>query len=577
MSSSRRPCSPPRSSCSPTTSPSTAAPTWTSRATWRRASPSSDDGAPGRSPGRGRRTPLFAGGHRHQGDRRAAPQDRRLPFRDRGGRPLPALPAEALRPRAGLLRGERVLRRLPHDLRGRHQVDDGGQRGLPPVQRRRVGLPARAARGGRAPPCARCARDRGRARRHGALLRRQARGARACGRRGGGRLGRLLCRARAAAPPRAWGKRGGGGHLGQRAGGRGAGAARAPRPGGRRPLGRDPRPARHDPDRGGTGPLPARARARARDAGGAGHPARADREPALGASRPRRGAERLRRGGRGGRPGRDCPAGARRARRAPRPRGTGPTPRCRPRLCSEGWAPPGTPSIIPKGGVPPPPGPDAPPGDIGGRGPVFPPRAGRGGVRVRAGQTEGAVALARLAGFAPAGVICEILREDGTMARLPDLEEFAARHDLKIATIAELIEYRSRHDSLVHRTAEARITTRHGGDFRALVYTTDVDEGEHLVLAKGDIRADEPTLVRTHLEYLPGDVFGYRERDTRSLLQKAMERIAAEGKGVILYLRRDARGLDLFSEPRTDSARAPTTAPRAPWLPHLLRCRARPQ
>ena len=197
---------------------------------------------------------------------------------------------------------------------------------------------------------------------------------------------------------------------------------------------------------------------------------------------------------------------------------------------------------------------------------VFPLRARRGGVLVRAGQTEGAVDLARLAGFAPAGVICEILRDDGTMARLPDLEEFAARHNVKIATIADLIEYRSRHDSLVHRTAEARITTRHGGDFRALVYTTDVDEGEHLVLAKGDIRADEPTLVRTHLEYLPGDVFGYRERDTRSLLQKAMERIAAEGKGVILYLRRDGRGLDLFSEARADSARAPSTALGASWL-----------
>src|SRR2546428_7334854 len=213
--------------------------------------------------------------------------------------------------------------------------------------------------------------------------------------------------------------------------------------------------------------------------------------------------------------------------------------------------------------------PDATPADIVSPGHVFPLRARRGGVLVRAGQTEGAVDLARLAGFAPAGVICEILRDDGTMARLPDLEEFAARHNVKIATIADLIEYRSRHDSLVHRTAEARITTRYGGDFRALVYTTDVDEGEHLVLAKGDIRADEPTLVRTHLEYLPGDVFGYRERDTRSLLQKAMERIAAEGKGVILYLRRDARGLDLFSEPRTDSVRAPSTALGASWLPNF--------
>jgi 3,4-dihydroxy 2-butanone 4-phosphate synthase/GTP cyclohydrolase II len=203
--------------------------------------------------------------------------------------------------------------------------------------------------------------------------------------------------------------------------------------------------------------------------------------------------------------------------------------------------------------------------DIVTPGHVFPLRARRGGVLVRAGQTEGAVDLARLAGFAPAGVICEILREDGTMARLPDLEAFAAQHDLKITTIAELIEYRSRHDSLVHRTAEARIATRYGGDFRALVYTTDIDDAEHLVLVKGDIRPDEPVLVRPHLEYLPGDVFGYRERDTRSLLQKAMERIAAEGKGVILYLRRDGRGLDLFSTGQGDSARAPSTS-LASWL-----------
>ncbi len=208
---------------------------------------------------------------------------------------------------------------------------------------------------------------------------------------------------------------------------------------------------------------------------------------------------------------------------------------------------------------------DATPADVVTPGHVFPLRARRGGVLVRAGQTEGAVDLARLAGFVPAGVICEILREDGTMARLADLEDFAARHGLKITTIADLIEYRSRHDSLVHRRAEARITTRHGGDFRALVYTTDVDEAEHLVLVKGDIRPDEPVLVRPHLEYLPGDVFAYRERDTRSLLQKAMERIAAEGKGVILYLRRDGRGLDLFSSGQGDSARAPSTA-LASWL-----------
>src|SRR5213083_468969 len=137
---------------------------------------------------------------------------------------------------------------------------------------------------------------------------------------------------------------------------------------------------------------------------------------------------------------------------------------------------------------------DATSADIVSPGHVFPLRARRGGVLVRAGQTEGAV----------------------EMARLPDLQEFAARHDLKITTIAALIEYRSRYDSLVHRSAEARIATRHGGDFRALVYTTDIDDAEHLVLVKGDIRPEEATLVRPHLEYLPGDVFGYRERDTRS-------------------------------------------------------------
>jgi 3,4-dihydroxy 2-butanone 4-phosphate synthase/GTP cyclohydrolase II len=204
--------------------------------------------------------------------------------------------------------------------------------------------------------------------------------------------------------------------------------------------------------------------------------------------------------------------------------------------------------------------PDAGATDVVTPGHVFPLRARRGGVLVRTGQTEGAVDLARLAGFSPAGVICEIMRDDGTMARLPDLQEFAARHSLKIATIADLIHYRSRHDSLVHRTAEARITSRYGGEFRTLVYTTDVDDGEHLVLVKGDIRPDEPTLVRPHVEYMPGDVFGYRERDTRSLLHRAMERIAAEGRGVVLYLRRERRGLDIFSAQTGDGGTGPSTS-----------------
>ena len=209
---------------------------------------------------------------------------------------------------------------------------------------------------------------------------------------------------------------------------------------------------------------------------------------------------------------------------------------------------------------------DATPGDIVTPGHVFPLRARRGGVLVRAGQTEGAVDLARLADLAPAGVICEIMRDDGSMARLPDLEGFARKHGLKIATIADLIAYRSAHDKLVHCVAEAPLSTSYGGQFRALVYTTDIDDNEHLVLVKGDVTGPEPVLVRPHLEYLPGDIFAYAPRDTRTLLHRAMERIAAEDRGVILYLRRSGRGLDLFDVPEGASRQAPSTgfaAPRA--------------
>ena len=203
--------------------------------------------------------------------------------------------------------------------------------------------------------------------------------------------------------------------------------------------------------------------------------------------------------------------------------------------------------------------PDASPSDVVTPGHVFPLRARRGGVLVRAGQTEGVVDMARLAGLAPAGVICEIMREDGSMARLADLEEFAREHDLKIATIADLIAYRSQHDRLVHCVAEAPLPTRYGGDFRALVYRTDIDDNEHLVLVKGDVGGDEPVLVRPHLEYLPGDLFGYAQRDTRGLLHGAMERIAAEGRGVILYLRRNGRGLDVLNVPEGGAPGAPST------------------
>jgi len=203
------------------------------------------------------------------------------------------------------------------------------------------------------------------------------------------------------------------------------------------------------------------------------------------------------------------------------------------------------------------------PSDLVSPGHVFPLRARRGGVLVRTGQTEGSVDLARLAGLKPAGVICEIMKDDGTMARFADLERFAAVHNLKIATVAELIQYRLRHDSLVHRIAEARLPTRFGGDFRAVVYGSDVDGGEHLALVRGTITPEVPTLVRTHAEYLPGDVFGYARRDTGSVLQRAMQVIAAEDRGVILYLRREAHGMDVFAgnDGQTQLQSAPSTNP----------------
>jgi len=191
---------------------------------------------------------------------------------------------------------------------------------------------------------------------------------------------------------------------------------------------------------------------------------------------------------------------------------------------------------------------DARPEDFIVPGHVFPLRARRGGVLVRTGQTEGSVDLSRLAGLDPSGIICEIMREDGTMARLPDLEEFAVEYGLKIATIADLIHYRLENDSLVHRVAEARLPTQYGGEFTAHVYTSDVDEAEHFVLVKGEIDPDEAVLVRPHAEYVPGDVFGYTFGNTSALLQQSMAMIATAGKGVILYLRQGGQGEQLFRD-----------------------------
>src|ERR671922_862716 len=186
---------------------------------------------------------------------------------------------------------------------------------------------------------------------------------------------------------------------------------------------------------------------------------------------------------------------------------------------------------------------DAKPHDLVTPGHVFPLRARDGGVLVRAGQTEGSVDLARLAGLKPAGVICEIMKADGTMARQPDLIKFAKKHKLKVVTVADLIQYRLNYDSLVYRAADAPLPTRLGGQFQAVVYNTHVDQSEHLALIKGEISPKEETLVRVHTKYVPGDVFGFELLNTNAVIQRSMEIIAKEGKGVILYLQPEQKGL----------------------------------
>ena len=192
--------------------------------------------------------------------------------------------------------------------------------------------------------------------------------------------------------------------------------------------------------------------------------------------------------------------------------------------------------------------PDAKPTDIISPGHVFPLRARKGGVLVRLGQTEGSVDLSRLAGLTPAGVICEIMKEDGTMARMPDLEIFAEEHDLKICTIADLVAYRLREDVLVHRASEARIPTNHAGEFKAIVYKNDVDAFEHLALVKGEIDPEKKVLVRVHSECLTGDVFGSARCDCGGQLHAAMRMIEQEGTGIVLYMRQEGRGIGLINK-----------------------------
>jgi 3,4-dihydroxy 2-butanone 4-phosphate synthase/GTP cyclohydrolase II len=190
---------------------------------------------------------------------------------------------------------------------------------------------------------------------------------------------------------------------------------------------------------------------------------------------------------------------------------------------------------------------DARPEDLIQPGHVFPLRARRGGVLFRTGQTEGSVDLARLAGLKPAGVICEIMNDDGTMARMPDLEKFAAKHGLKIATVADIIAYRMRKESFVHKAAKTVLPTPFG-EFRAIAFVNDIDDNEHLALIKGDIDPEKEVLVRVHSQCLTGDVFGSYRCDCGTQLQKAMEMVQSEGLGVILYMQQEGRGIGLANK-----------------------------
>jgi len=192
--------------------------------------------------------------------------------------------------------------------------------------------------------------------------------------------------------------------------------------------------------------------------------------------------------------------------------------------------------------------PEAKPDDLVSPGHVFPIRAKKGGVLVRTGQTEGSVDLCRLAGLTPAGVICEIMKDDGTMARMPDLEIFAKEHKLKIVTIADLIDYRMQNESLIRRMAEATLPTSFGGNFKMIVYENDVDDWQHIALVKGDIKENDEVLVRVHSECLTGDLFGSLRCDCGDQLHRAMSMVQKEGKGIILYMRQEGRGIGLVNK-----------------------------
>jgi 3,4-dihydroxy 2-butanone 4-phosphate synthase/GTP cyclohydrolase II len=187
------------------------------------------------------------------------------------------------------------------------------------------------------------------------------------------------------------------------------------------------------------------------------------------------------------------------------------------------------------------------PEDIARPGHTFPLRAREGGVLVRAGHTEAIVDLARLAGLYPAGVICEVMNEDGTMARLPQLEMFAKEYELKIISITDLITYRRRHEKLVTKVAQANLPTKYG-QFTAIAYKSTIDPDQHVALVKGDLSSDEPVLVRVHSECLTGDVFGSLRCDCGEQIEMALNAIAEEDRGVLLYMRQEGRGIGLHNK-----------------------------
>jgi 3,4-dihydroxy 2-butanone 4-phosphate synthase/GTP cyclohydrolase II len=189
------------------------------------------------------------------------------------------------------------------------------------------------------------------------------------------------------------------------------------------------------------------------------------------------------------------------------------------------------------------------PDDLAQPGHMFPLRARDGGVLVRAGHTEAVIDLARLGGLYPAGVLCEIMNDDGTMARLSQLEKMAEKFGLKVASVSDLIAYRRRHEKLVHRVAEAKFPTKYG-EFIAIAYKSDIDPDEHLALVMGDISIEEPVLTRVHSECLTGDVFGSLRCDCGEQVALAMQSISEEGRGVFLYMRQEGRGIGFHNKLR---------------------------